>query len=348
MGAIYSQANRVLIWLGPGNKKTDTAMNYLRIGCLPFRRSHCRHVGHSQIPTGNEMSVRLALHWRFRLITFRHNPRYEGLRDIFDRDWIKRLWTLQESLLAKDVICTGNYQCPYRIIRSRWLSFSLHRPLRATLVSRITRLGSSIGQKRCAYSPGEGTKKFSGATGIAKLVEDNNVMIVKGHLKADVTDVFTELTLEEVKETFKTREIGDVTDAMDGILRFFLALTGSAVNWLGPKWDSLKMWEAMLARFEGEGLKLACYDGILSGFGLVPADTRVGDSVALLAGFPMPLLLRRQHERFTIVGPSFLPIITSGRCPEIEHRPKPGSSKEETGMAAADAEKPCISGTGSD
>ncbi|KAI1741664.1 heterokaryon incompatibility protein-domain-containing protein [Xylaria scruposa] len=613
MGTIYSQANRVFIWLGPGNNKTDAAMEYLRVGCLPFARSLCSHVGRSQVPTGNRMSISLALHWCSRLFTLRQKPHFEGLQDILDRCWIKRLWTLQEVLLAKDaVIVCGTTTLPwfsmvlamqyiqmnspkseirltlkaprfYGPYLSLWDDSTLIFPIeflnwrRLTLlwchVRRLSQLPPSSGLdmsinegcnaihevlqnhdvyfrrgqllyafllkilmifsalffilgkslvvvahrsvdlessespicnttpsdiatsnlleqrlldqlkawlicgsklrkeiylkaffvvagmliflrilallaqsasnrarrsgfaqspryheneailmelvvRRCkepkdryaaihgiirgpqvpdgrksapdldwdlsvailcytksltflllaspctrdtafadypswvidwsnapqswikvssSYSPGKGIMKFSGATpgstGIAKLIENNKVIVVKGHLKAHVTHIFTELTLEAFEGTFKIREIGHITEAMDGIWQLFLTLVEPVmmeqeiafsrvesrhlVNKHGKivtKEPGLNLWKVMLACFKKEKLKLAHYAGSISGFGLVLSGAMVGDLVTLVAGFPMPLLLRRQHERFTIAGPSFFPEIMSGRC----------------------------------
>ncbi|KAI0539596.1 hypothetical protein GGR58DRAFT_524363 [Xylaria digitata] len=95
----------------------------------------------------------------------------------------------------------------------------------------------------CAYTPGKGVRKFSGATpgstGTAELVEDNKVMIVKGCLKAHVTQVFAELTLEAFEETLQTPKFGNVVEAMDGIGQLFLTLMGPSTMHPSPEITSL-------------------------------------------------------------------------------------------------------------
>lgn len=106
MGAIYSSAKVVHIWLGEGNKQTDRAMGYLATGALPFR-CFITAKAEKRIPTGITMSWRLAIHLFFRVLTFRKAPYFSGLKDIFDREWINRMWTLQELFLARNctIVC---------------------------------------------------------------------------------------------------------------------------------------------------------------------------------------------------------------------------------------------------
>lgn len=106
MRDIYSSAQIVYLWLGEGNKKTDQAMDYLAKGGLPFQLGITAKI-HKEIATGNSMSWRLGLHIWSRMNTFRYLTHSDGLKDIFSRAWILRLWTLQEVLLARNplLIC---------------------------------------------------------------------------------------------------------------------------------------------------------------------------------------------------------------------------------------------------
>jgi len=108
MRDIYSSARIVYIWLGKGNAKTDAAMDYLAKGGLPFRISTAKK-GRDDIPTGNAVCWKLAWYIYSRTITSRRRPHYDGLMDVFDREWIRRIWTMQEVLLAhKPVLMCGN------------------------------------------------------------------------------------------------------------------------------------------------------------------------------------------------------------------------------------------------
>jgi hypothetical protein len=114
MGNIFSSAEVVYIWLGSGNRMTDSAMDFLKRGGLPFRLG-LGLKGEDEIPTGYYLSWRLGWHIYGRLITWRTKPHMDGLRDIFSRSWIGRLWTLQEALLArKPVIMCGLKTLPWR------------------------------------------------------------------------------------------------------------------------------------------------------------------------------------------------------------------------------------------
>lgn len=112
MGTIYPAAQLVFIWLGDGNKETDKGMDYLNTGGLPFDFLITRRVDgpipgarmKMRIPTGNTMALRFAVYLFNCLLTFRMRPHYAALDEILSREWIKRLWTLQEALLATHAI----------------------------------------------------------------------------------------------------------------------------------------------------------------------------------------------------------------------------------------------------
>jgi hypothetical protein len=113
MGDIYSSAEVVYLWLGSGTNKTNTAMEYLRKGGLPFTLG-VKHKIAGEIPTGNYMAWRLGWHIFFRVMTYRYLQYRDGLQDIFKRPWIERLWTLQEALLARKlVIMCGEKTIPW-------------------------------------------------------------------------------------------------------------------------------------------------------------------------------------------------------------------------------------------
>lgn len=118
MSEIYSRALQVCIWLGPGTPETDTAMDFLRRGALPFRKFINQHIelpSGETMPTGLGLSLRIALRYYYHDGTWMGNlmdPETEkGVVELFQRPWIQRLWTLQEVILANDlvVLCGDKY-----------------------------------------------------------------------------------------------------------------------------------------------------------------------------------------------------------------------------------------------
>lgn len=117
MSEIYSSAERVYIWLGEADKTTTKAMRHLRSGALyrPGRAS--RTVADlvqspmdtvesaSLVPTGSRMRLWLLFHFWIRKVIFRRKLYlHADLLQLFSRSWIKRVWTLQEVLLARDPV----------------------------------------------------------------------------------------------------------------------------------------------------------------------------------------------------------------------------------------------------
>lgn len=113
MGAIYSSAAQVYIWLGEGNEKTNRAMRDLASGALTFKRLIRETVADDSrgvenelhfataVPTGPRLRYRLTMHLLLRRYFFlRKVYLYSELNDLFANSWIKRVWTLQEVLLA--------------------------------------------------------------------------------------------------------------------------------------------------------------------------------------------------------------------------------------------------------
>ncbi|KAK8849079.1 heterokaryon incompatibility protein-domain-containing protein [Apiospora arundinis] len=121
MGQVYSSAQTVYAWLGEGNEKSDGVMGWLARGPRLIRLFAFDHAAfhEARVPTGSLASVRLAFYLYLSLTTSSYEEiRYRaGLRDILSRPWIRRLWTLQEAVLPRQlqVIC-GTKVIP-------WLSF---------------------------------------------------------------------------------------------------------------------------------------------------------------------------------------------------------------------------------
>ncbi|KAH8767361.1 heterokaryon incompatibility protein-domain-containing protein [Diaporthe sp. PMI_573] len=99
MGRIYANARETYFWLGEGDRDTDRAMEYLRKGCLSS-------------PTSSPWLNAFGILWRI-LIWYWYRL-HSGLDEVLSRDWVNRVWTLQECILSRNgtVVC-GDQQCPW-------------------------------------------------------------------------------------------------------------------------------------------------------------------------------------------------------------------------------------------
>jgi hypothetical protein len=106
MGNIYSQADRVLFWLGPPTDDTDALMDSLKQLEEESAKLACKHWGlRDHRWTELWASLQLGLmsqHWN--LATRQRN----GLNTLLDRPWFNRVWILQEVANAKRaLVCSG-------------------------------------------------------------------------------------------------------------------------------------------------------------------------------------------------------------------------------------------------
>lgn len=102
MCSIYRSAQKSYFWLGEATKDTNEAMDFLSRDIITMNTSGVRNTFLIVIKT---------LKYR---ITVQPYPHRSGLRDIFGRQWIKRLWTLQECLLSRkgNIVC-GEKSVPW-------------------------------------------------------------------------------------------------------------------------------------------------------------------------------------------------------------------------------------------
>ncbi|KUI54495.1 Heterokaryon incompatibility protein 6, OR allele [Cytospora mali] len=99
MGRIYANARETYFWLGEGSGVTDQAMAYLSGGCLAVRAA--RNLRNGFII----LWCIITRYWR--LIN-------SGLAEVSGRDWVNRVWTLQECILSRNgtVVC-GDKAVPW-------------------------------------------------------------------------------------------------------------------------------------------------------------------------------------------------------------------------------------------
>lgn len=103
MAEIYSSAETAYFWLGVGTPATDKVMDYLSRSCLP------PSLGLGDIGCG------LIGVWQSHI--FYGEGIRDGLADVIGRGWVRRLWTLQECVLARhaEVVC-GDATAPWLAI----------------------------------------------------------------------------------------------------------------------------------------------------------------------------------------------------------------------------------------
>lgn len=103
MSAIYRSAHTTYFWLGEATKDTNKSMDFLSRNRIA---TNTRGVGNTLLIVIKVFNY---------LSTFRRYPHRSGLQEIFGRQWIKRLWTLQECLLSSNgfIVC-GEKLVPWR------------------------------------------------------------------------------------------------------------------------------------------------------------------------------------------------------------------------------------------
>jgi len=85
MGRIYSQSARTIAWLGPGEEETDEALDMLAELMFAKRALAKRHKSHGTRQPPEHL---------------RHEGAWKPLRRFFTLPWWRRVWTLQEFILA--------------------------------------------------------------------------------------------------------------------------------------------------------------------------------------------------------------------------------------------------------
>lgn len=102
MRGIYRSAQTTYFWLGEATKDTNEAMNFLSRERITMSARGAGNIFFIVVNIVNYM------------ITFQSYPHRSGLREIFGRQWIKRLWTLQECLLSRNgIIVCGEKLVPW-------------------------------------------------------------------------------------------------------------------------------------------------------------------------------------------------------------------------------------------
>lgn len=99
MGAIFSSATQVIVWLGEGDEDTDVAIDFVQALSKLDPATARRIVENNGLPREHRKRVFHALginNWHDN-----HDRIVGGLTKLMDHVWWKRVWTVQEIVLAR-------------------------------------------------------------------------------------------------------------------------------------------------------------------------------------------------------------------------------------------------------
>lgn len=106
MPSIYSKADRVVVWLGPGSTESDLGMETL---CHLSDQVHCKPTeGESRATNHCDPACK---EWYIPMFHLPYNEQvWLAISDILGSEWFKRLWIWQEISLAnsKALVCCGH------------------------------------------------------------------------------------------------------------------------------------------------------------------------------------------------------------------------------------------------
>jgi ankyrin repeat protein len=104
MGSIYSEAERVIIWLGEATYDTDYVMRHMK----QLEKEGIKHSSNAQnISDKQWVNIWLAVVHCLR--ADQKDLLVEGLRSLLRRSWFKRVWIIQETVNARvaEIVCGG-------------------------------------------------------------------------------------------------------------------------------------------------------------------------------------------------------------------------------------------------
>ena len=104
MGDIYEKAQRVLVWLGVGDERTDVAMELFPIVM-------------ELVNQAEEKSKRDELGTPFKDLVKWRGTLATAINGLFQHPWFGRVWTLQEAALGKEVEIWSGQRClPFNLL----------------------------------------------------------------------------------------------------------------------------------------------------------------------------------------------------------------------------------------
>jgi hypothetical protein len=102
MGHIFGRASKVIVWLGEGNEATDQAIRRLKWAFSIFKLGlHFLFTRHFALRKFKKEKLDFQ-----RLLAQKSEHEdaqstLRGLEQVVDHNWFRRIWTIQEIVLAK-------------------------------------------------------------------------------------------------------------------------------------------------------------------------------------------------------------------------------------------------------
>lgn len=114
MGDIYRQAERVLVWLGPGNENTAKVFSFFR---QISARSEDYGINLRDIKIDQRPWERPVTNPDHRHALDNIPTEYDitGIDEFYSNPWFTRLWVVQEVALAREItLCCGPHEIPWQ------------------------------------------------------------------------------------------------------------------------------------------------------------------------------------------------------------------------------------------
>ena len=118
MGSIYRKATKVVVWLGPERDDSGFAMNLVKELANPSTKRHVQQELAKMAKEPHLVKRREIIFEKLIAdIGFNNARSIDAMHDLFHRAWWKRLWVLQELVLAEYAVMV----CGIHI--ASWLEF---------------------------------------------------------------------------------------------------------------------------------------------------------------------------------------------------------------------------------
>ncbi|CAM1504107.1 Fc.00g016980.m01.CDS01 [Cosmosporella sp. VM-42] len=133
MSAIYEQAGNIIVWLGPRDKYSDEAIDYLHVTSINYRTEYVEAMDHTDLYLAHnhrndaQMKLKSAMHMWSDLIRSMANTlnneesmdEMVQLYQFFNRPYWRRLWIIQELAMGRagmPIVC-GSTVTQWRYVR---------------------------------------------------------------------------------------------------------------------------------------------------------------------------------------------------------------------------------------
>ncbi|KAE9367294.1 HET-domain-containing protein [Stipitochalara longipes BDJ] len=146
MRVIYSQAWRVIVWLGEDNGLATTAIQTIKW----FAGECCAKIGASldaiDLDTNSPMDLQLRSYQTATSIIHRPTPiqtpdEWRAMEWFFDRPWFSRVWIIQEVAFAPAVFYVGPFEIGWKevAVAATWIGWNVRQPPQLGIVDIYSR-----------------------------------------------------------------------------------------------------------------------------------------------------------------------------------------------------------------